>query len=276
MGQLDGKVAVSTGGAGGMGAATAKLFIEEGARVLIADLSVKRGEAMAAERGDNAELRCVDVSQESDMALAVDETFDRWGSLDIMFNTAGFSGVQGPIESIEEAEYDITMDVLVKGVFFGIKHAAPRMKAQNSGSIINTASVAGLLAGESPHIYPVAKAAVIHLTKTVALELGAHEIRVNAICPGLIATPLAAGPRLVNAGKLDKFGEKLGPGQPIDRVGEPEDIAYALYFASDNSGFVTGTAHVVDGGYHAGRAWHRQHSMMTAERPVKLYRPPGR
>jgi len=277
MGELDGKVAVVTGGASGLGAATARLFVAEGARVVIADLNTDGGEALAAELGDSAEFRTVDVSQESDVALAVDEACDRWGNLDVMFNNAGFGGVRGPIETISEDDYDITMDVLLKGVFFGIKHAAPRMKAQGSGSIINTASVAGLLAGESPHLYSVAKAAVIHLTKTVALELGEYQVRVNAICPGVIATPLAAGPRTIRDGKLDKFRENVGRNQVIGRVGEPEDIANAaLYLASDRSSFITGTAHVVDGGAFAGRSWRRQHRAMTDEAPIKLYRPPGR
>jgi NAD(P)-dependent dehydrogenase (short-subunit alcohol dehydrogenase family) len=277
MAELDGKVAVITGGASGMGEATVRRFVDEGARVMIADLNSDAGEALASELGDAAEFRLTDVSRESDIGLVVDEACDRWGALDIMFNNAGFGGVRGPIESVSEEEYDITMDVLLKGVFFGIKHAAPRMKAAGGGSIINTASVAGLQCGEAPHLYSVAKAAVIHLTKTVALELGEHGIRVNAICPGVIATPLAAGPRTIREGKLDKFRENMGRTQPIGRVGEPEDIAnLALFLAGDQSTFITGTAQVVDGGANAGRTWRRQHTMMTTEAPVKLYRPPGR
>lgn len=277
MAELDGKIAIITGGASGMGAATVRLFVEEGAKVVIADLNAEAGEALASELGDAAEFRQTDVSQESDVALAVDEACDRWGGLDIMFNNAGFGGVRGPIESIAEDEYDLTMDVLLKSVFFGMKHAAPRMKERGGGSIISTASVAGLLAGEAPHLYSVAKAGVIHLTKTVALELGEHGIRVNAICPGVIATPLAAGPKTVRDGKMDKFRENVGRHQPIGRVGEPEDIAnLALFLAGDRSTFITGTAHVVDGGANAGRTWRRQHPSMTSEAPTKLYRPPGR
>ena len=223
-------------------------------------------------------FRRVDVSREKDVAGAVADALERWGRLDIMFNNAGFGGARGPIESISEDDYDITMDVLVKGVFLGIKHAAPAMKAGGrGGSIINTASVAGIQAGEAPHLYSMAKAAVMHLTTSVALELGEHGIRVNAICPGVIATPLAVGRRSVRDEQVDRLREKLGRYQPIGRIGEPEDIANAaLYLASDRASFVTGTHHVVDGGAAAGRAWSRQHAISTEAGPIKLYRPPGR
>ena len=192
-----------------------------------------------------------------------------------MFYNAGFGGARGPIQSISEDDFDITVDVLFKGVFFGMKHAAPVMKSQGSGSIISTASVAGLQAGESPHLYTAAKAAVIHLTKSVALELGQHQIRVNAICPGVVATPLAHGP--LDDERKQKFRDRFGRHQPIGRVGEPEDIAQAaLFLASDDSTFVTGTAMVVDGGAYSGRAWHKQNELMTGEGPIKLYRPEGR
>jgi NAD(P)-dependent dehydrogenase (short-subunit alcohol dehydrogenase family) len=151
------------------------------------------------------------------------------------------------------------------------------MKAQGSGSIINTASVAGLKAGESPHLYSTAKAAVIHLTRSVALELGEHGIRVNCICPGVISTPLAMGTRRFTPEQLDTMRERMGRIQVLGRVGEPEDIANAaLFLASDESSFVTGESMVVDGGAFAGRAWSRQSSFMTKQRPIKMYRPPGR
>ena len=133
------------------------------------------------------------------------ETTDRFGRIDVLFNNAGFGGALGPIESTTVADYDLTMDVLVKSVFLGMKHVAPVMKAQGSGSIISTASVAGLRSGYAPHLYSVAKAAVIHLTKTVALELGEHGIRVNAICPGFIATPLAAGRPDADESQIDQM-----------------------------------------------------------------------
>ncbi len=278
MGELDGKVAVITGAASGMGAASARLFADEGARVLIADFNEEAGAAVAGALGERGVFRRVDVSREEDVAGAVAEATERWGRLDIMFNNAGFGGARGPIETISEDDYDITMDVLVKGVFFGIKHAAPAVKSGGrGGSIINTASVAGIQAGEAPHLYSMAKAAVIHLTTSVALELGEHGIRVNAICPGVIATPLAVGRRSVREEQVERMRDKLGHYQPIGRIGEPEDIAHAaLYLASDRASFVTGTHHVVDGGAAAGRAWWRQHAISTEAGPIKLYRPPGR
>ena len=193
MSRLEGRTAIITGGASGIGAASVRLFVDEGARVVIADAQEDRGEALAGELGESAVFQKVDVSVESDVRAVVDETMRRWGRLDCIYNNAGFGGALGPIEETTVEEFDITFDVLVKGVFLGIKYAAPAMRAGGGGSIISTASVAGLKSGESPHLYSVAKAAVIHLTKSVALELGADDIRVNCICPGIVATPLAAG-----------------------------------------------------------------------------------
>ena len=275
MGKLDGKVAVITGAASGMGAATAQLFASEGARVLVTDMNEAKGQDVAERLGPNGEFKRVDVSREEDIAAAVDQVRSVWGRLDVMFNNAGFGGARGPIESISEADFDLTVDVVLKGVFFGMKHAAPIMKQQGFGSIISTASVAGLQAGESPHLYTATKAAVIHLTKSVALELGQQGIRVNAICPGVVATPLAHGP--LDEERRKKFRDRFGRHQPIGRVREAEDIAQAaLFLASDDSTFITGTAMVVDGGAYAGRPWHRQSELMTGQGPIKLYRPEGR
>lgn len=275
MGKLEGKVAVITGAASGMGAATARLFASEGARVLVTDMNETKGQEVAEELGANGEFKKVDVSREEDVATAVDQVRSNWGRLDVIFNNAGFGGARGPIESINEDDFDLTVDVLLKGVFFGMKHAAPIMKQQGFGSIISTASVAGLQAGESPHLYTATKAAVIHLTKSVALELGQQGIRVNAICPGVVATPLAHGP--LDEERRQKFRDRFGRHQPIGRVGETDDIAQAaLFLASDDSTFITGTAMVVDGGAYAGRPWHRQSELMTGQGPIKLYRPEGR
>lgn len=277
MAELDGKVAVITGAASGMGAETARLFAAEGARVLLADLDEERARSVADDLGDAADVIRTDVSREADVAAMIDRAVQRWGGVDVLFNNAGFGGARGPIETISDEDYTLTMDVLLKGPFLGIKHAAPVMKAAGTGSIINTASVAGLLCGEAPHLYSVAKAAVIHLTRSVALELGEHGVRVNAICPGVIATPLAAGRPSVDDDQLERFRQRYGRYQPIGRIGEPQDIAHAaLYLASDRSGFVTGTAHVVDGGASAGRAWARQSPVMTEAAPIRMYRPPDR
>jgi NAD(P)-dependent dehydrogenase (short-subunit alcohol dehydrogenase family) len=277
MKRLDGRVAIVTGGASGIGAASVRLFVAEGARVLIADLQEERGMQLAEQLGDAAAYRRVDVSREEDVRGAVDEAVSRWGRLDVMFNNAGFGGALGPITGTTVEEFDITFDVLVKGPFLGIKHAAPVMQRQRSGSIISTASVAGLQTGHSPHLYSVAKAAVIHLTRSVALELGEHGIRVNCICPGVIATPLAAGSPDVSEAGLAKMKAALARSQALGRIGDPEDVARAaLWLASDESSFVTGHAQVVDGGAYAGRPWSKQAEWITKPRPIRMYRPPGR
>lgn len=277
MTSLEGRVAIITGGASGIGAATARLFVAEGAKVLIADMQVERGEEMAASLGDAAAFQRVDVTREADVAAAVDAAVDRWGGLDIMFNNAGFGGALGPIETTTVEDFDLTFDVLVKGVFLGIKHAAPAMRERGGGSIINTASVAGLQAGWSPHLYSVAKSAVIHLTKSVALEYGEHGIRVNCICPGVIATPLAAGRPDVSDEALEKMKDALGRTQVLGRIGDPSDIAQAArWLASDESSFVTGHAQVVDGGAYAGRPWRKQGDWITRPRPIRMYRPDDR
>ena len=277
MGRLEGKTAIITGGSSGIGAATVRLFAEEGARVLIADVQPERGEALASELGDAVVFRKVDVTREEDLQTAVEEVMKRWDRLDCIYNNAGFGGALGSIETTTVEEFDITFDVLLKGVFLGIKHAAPAMRATGGGSIISTASVAGLKTGESPHLYSVAKAAVIHLTRSVALELGAHGIRVNCICPGIVATPLAVGRANASDESLKKLADGLARTQAMGRVGQPEDIARAaLWLASDDSEWVTGHAQVVDGGAYAGRPWSRQGDWITADRPIKLYRPEGR
>jgi len=278
MSKLAGRTAIITGGASGIGAATARRFVAEGANVLIADLQEDRGTALAEELGSEvAGFRRVDVTKEDDIEGAVAEAVDRWGSLDVMFNNAGFGGALGPITETTVDDFDITFDVLLKGVFLGIKHAGLAMKPQGSGSIINTASVAGLRAGWSPHLYSTAKAAVIHLTTSTALELGADGIRVNCICPGIIATPLSTSNPNVTEEQLDKFKTSLGRTQVLGRVGVPDDIASAaLWLASDDSSFITGEAQVVDGGANAGPRWSKQGEWITKKRDIRLYRPPGR
>ena len=277
MDRLTGKVAAITGGASGIGAGTVRRFVEEGAKVLIADLDEANGGALAAELGSATGFLRTDVSKEDDIAAMVAETTDRFGRIDVLFNNAGFGGALGPIESTTVADYDLTMDVLLKGVFLGIKHSAPPMKAQGSGSIISTASVAGLRAGYAPHLYSVAKSAVIHLTKTVALELGEHGIRVNTICPGFIATPLAAGRPDVDETQLDQMRAAGAASQVLGRVGEPLDIAnMALFLASDESEWITGQHFVVDGGFEAGPPWSRWPKFARMERPIRHHRPPDR
>ncbi len=274
MDELKGKVAVITGGASGIGEATARLYVAEGARVIIADMQPERGVALAQALGDAARFIEVEVRQEDQVQAAVDLAMSEWGQLDCIFNNAGFGGVLGPIEQIPVDEFDMTMEVLVRGVFLGMKHATPVMKAAGGGSIINTASIAGLVAGRGPHVYACAKAAVIQLSKCVAMELGEHHIRVNAICPGYIATPLSANtvgrPDALIEERIDGYAER----QPIPRPGRPDDIAeLALWLASDRSKFVTGQAMTVDGGAASGVMWQDQKDVYKAYHPIKVYRP---
>ena len=260
MSRLKGKVALITGGASGIGEATVRLFVQEGATVMLADIQDDRGRRLAGELGSRAGYLHADVSREADVQAVVDETCARFGRLDCIFNNAGYAGVGGRIEEIPVEGFDETVGVLLRGVFLGIKHAARVMKKQASGSIISTASVAGLRTGFGPHIYSAAKAAVVHLTHCVAMELGESGVRVNCICPGGIATPIFGK----SVGLSPERAEEVIPlmkgvlenMQPIKRPGLPEDIARAaLWLASDESGFVNGHALVVDGGLIGGRLW---------------------
>lgn len=259
-GRLDGKVAVITGGASGMGAATVRKFVSEGARVVIADMQDDKGHALAAELGSATRFIATDVCIESEVAAMIKLATDAFGRLDCLFNNAGFGGVSGEIQDTDMGEpYRRTVDAMLTGPIMGMKHATPVMRAQNGGVIISTASVAGLRAGYGPHVYSAVKSAVINLTRSVAQELGPYNIRVNAICPGGIATPIFAGQLALKAGGNRDFVSGLKPlfnmMQPIPRAGEPEDIANAACFlASDDASFISGHALVVDGALTAG-AW---------------------
>lgn len=277
MGRLDGKVAIITGAANGIGEGTSRRFVEEGARVLIADLNAEKGEALAAELGDAAAFLQTDVSSEEQVAAMVAAATERWGRLDCLHNNAGFGGALGPVSSISVDDFDLTIDVLLKSVFLGMKHAAPVMSAQGSGSIVSTSSVAGLRAGHGPHLYSVTKSAVIHLTKSVALELGEQNVRVNAICPGFVATPMATGRPSPTEEQIQHLREAGAVGQLLGRVGEPTDVAnMALFLASDESEWITGQAFVVDGGLDAGPPWSDWPEFARMERPIRQHRPPGR
>jgi NAD(P)-dependent dehydrogenase (short-subunit alcohol dehydrogenase family) len=260
MARLEGKVAVITGGTSGIGRATAELFVREGARVVLTGRQDDKGRTIAEALGEAALYLHADVRREEDVAAAIGLATERFGRLDCLFNNAGAPGIAGPIETIPAEAFDDAMAVLVRGAFFGIKHAAPVMKAQASGCIISNASIAGLRTGYGPHIYGAAKAAVIQLTRSVAMELAPHGVRVNSISPGFIATPIfgrSFGLSVEDADRSLAGMEELSAQQsPLDRPGLPGDIAgAALYLASDDSAFVTGHDLVVDGGMIAGRGW---------------------
>ncbi len=249
-GRLDGKVALITGGASGMGLATVRRFLAEGARVLVADLNEASGAAAIAEldAGDRVAFERVDVSAEADVERAVGAAVSSFGQLDIVFNNAGVGGAFGAVTDLHVEDWDYTFAVLVRGVFLGIKHGARQLIEQGwGGSIINTASIAGMSGGGGPLCYSAAKAAVINLTRAAAIELAPHRIRVNAINPGTILTPLMHG------GRPERVSERLERVVPWpDAVGTPDHIAgAALFLASDDAGYVTGEALVVDGGLTA-------------------------
>ncbi len=251
-GRLEGKVAVITGGASGMGRATALRFLAEGARVVVADLNDAVGKEFlesAAAAGHKQALRFVrtDVAEEADVEAMIATAEREFGRVDIVFNNAGIGGAFGPLTDLRVEDWDFTFAVLVRAVFLGIKHGARAMKRHGQGgAIINTASVAGLSGGAGPLCYSAAKAAVVNLSAAAATELARDLIRVNTICPGGILTPL------VHRGSPDAARERMKTLQPWPEVGLGEHIAgAALFLASEDARFVTGEALVVDGGLTA-------------------------
>ena len=254
MGRLEGKVAVVTGAASGLGRASALRFAKEGAAVVAGDLNSQGAELVVAEiaaAGGRGVYQRSDVTNESDVKALMERAVREYGRLDITYNNAGVIGAMGSIDSTTEADWDKTFAILTKAVFFGIKHSVQPMRKAGGGSIISTASIAGMSGSFRLHAYSAAKAAVINLTRTAALELGQHKIRVNCICPGIISTPLVHGG--IPGGK-ETVDPLIGKAQAIQRAGEAEDIAnMALFLASDEASWVTGAAMVVDGGFTAGQ-----------------------
>ncbi|MDP7067610.1 MAG: SDR family NAD(P)-dependent oxidoreductase, partial [Acidimicrobiales bacterium] len=246
---LESKVAIVTGGASGMGLATVRRFLEEGASVVIGDLNAENGRSVLEDlnaEGYEGKIRftVTDVSVEDDVAAMTELAVDAFGRLDVVFNNAGIGGAFGPITELEVEDWDKTFHILVRSVFLGTKHAARVMIDQGEGgSIINTASIAGMGGGAGPQAYSAAKAAVVSLAKTTAVELAPHNIRVNAICPGVIFTPL------MHSGNEEQAEEVIAEIQPLPKRGEGSDIAgMALFLAGDDSLFITGQEHIVDGG----------------------------
>jgi NAD(P)-dependent dehydrogenase (short-subunit alcohol dehydrogenase family) len=250
--RLEDKVAIITGAGSGIGRASALRFAAEGARVLIAEINADSAEhtlQLARERlganQDRVIVRRCDVSLEQDIAAVVAEAVSVFGRLDCMFNNAGLVGAIGPLAQTTVDAWDRTFAVLVRSVFLGIKHAAPVMR-ERGGTIINTASIAGMNAGAGPTAYSASKAAVISLTRSAAVELAPQRIRVNALCPGLILSPM------LERGQASDLERVLCAAQPWPEAGMPEHIAdVALFLASDESRFVTGEALVADGGITA-------------------------
>jgi NAD(P)-dependent dehydrogenase (short-subunit alcohol dehydrogenase family) len=254
-GRLEHKVAVITGGTSGIGAATARRFVAEGARVVIAGRSEQRGNALSAELGEQAFFFRADVMHETEIAAVIDAAVERFGQVDCLFNNAG-AAAPGELDSITEDQFDYGMKLLVGSVMFGIKHAARAMQVRG-GSIINNSSIAAHRLGQGGTLYSAAKAAVSHITRIAGAKLGPSGIRVNSISPGAIATPIFWGGSVKaqtlsaedNARKLAKLQGNLARATPLPRSGVADDIAHAAVFlASDEASFINAHDLVVDGG----------------------------
>lgn len=246
-----GKTAFVTGGSAGMGAATVRAFAEAGAAVAIVDLDGDAAERFAAELNDEGHralgIAC-DVSDEDQVATAVASTVEAFGSLDMAFNNAGI--MFAPVDSADETggAFDKIVGVNLRGVWASMKHELVQMREQGSGAIVNCSSLGGLVGGDGRTSYHATKHGVLGATKSVALQYGQRGVRVNAVCPGTIATPMVE--RMTAGGELDPEGAIAAI--PMGRLGRPEEIAAAvLWLCSDAASYVTGVALPVDGAYTA-------------------------
>jgi NAD(P)-dependent dehydrogenase (short-subunit alcohol dehydrogenase family) len=259
MGALDGKIAIVTGATSGIGEAVAEAFVQQGASVVIAGRREEEGRAI--EKRIGARFIRADVANEADIKAMIGKAVEWFGRLDCLVNNAGVPAPMVSITQVDVATIDQVLAVNVKGVLLGVKHAAPVMLAQRSGSIINISSMAALRGGLSGHVYSASKGAVTALTRSAAAELGEKGVRVNSISLGAIVTGIFGKNAGLEGSKADKVAglvkDAFATIQPIPRAGMPEDVARAAVFlASDGSGFVTGQDVVVDGGHTAvTRGW---------------------
>lgn len=254
MGRVQGKRAVITGAASGMGRATAELFAQEGAHVALLDAQ-DAGEAAAADirgAGGDALFLRADISDERDVRAAVDAAAKAFGGLDILVNCAGIIGVDKPTHELTEQEWDAVFAVDVKGVFFATKAVVPHLFAAGKGAIVNFSSIYGLIGNDEFTAYHVAKGAVNMQTKQDAATYGRHRIRVNAVNPSTVLTPLVEGIAAEYPGGLPAYEEHMTAHQSLRRLGRPIDVAYSvLFLASDEADWITGVTLPVDGGFTA-------------------------
>ena len=264
-------VCLITGGASGIGAACATAFADAGYRVILGDIQQEKGAALAASLGREARFVPLDVTSEADFARAVDGILAHEGRLDCLVNNAAVVGTLGPISEIPLEEFDFTQGIVFRSVFLGMKHGARAMTPRGQGTIINVASAAGLVAGFGPHLYNACKAAVIQLTKSVALELIEQGIRVNALCPGNVETPIHTGvtdERWLR--RMEKIRVERADEQPLARMAKADEMAdVVLWLASEQSSYVVGHALVADGGMLAGRPWRQQPPFLREFHPAR-------
>ena len=252
-GSLEGKTALVTGGGSGIGRAASLAYAKDGARVVVADVNVEGGEEtvqLIKETGGEAILVHADVSKPEDTQTMVAQAVETFGSLDCAFNNAGIGGGKERHLTADylEDDWDRVMSINLKGVWLCMKAEIPQMLKQGKGAIVNTASIAGLVGLSGTVAYVAAKHGVTGLTKAAAMEYAKSGIRVNAVCPGYIQTPLVQG----IFDEIDGYRERVASRHPMDRLGEPEEIAQAvLWLSSDSASFVTGHNMAVDGGYVA-------------------------
>lgn len=272
MGQdLAGKVAIVTGGANGIGRGTVELFVEHGAKVVIADVNDEQGSSLAQELGDSAHYHRVDVSKADEVQNLIDSTVERFGGLNIMFNNAGISGAQYPRFLDDDlADFDKVVGINLFGVMAGCRSAGRYMRDNGGGVILNNASIAGLLPGQALMTYRSTKAALIMFSKSLAIDLAEYGIRVNCLAPGHIRTNLTAFsiPGMTDD-QVERVKAAVSPAmdsnQPLKRHGKPSDVAEAaLYLASDRAAQVTGVVLPVDGGITAGDPVNHLQEIMDA------------
>ena len=254
--RLEGKVAVITGAASGIGAATAKTYVEQGAKVVLGDIQDDAGAALAEALGgkEYAVFCHCNVTSEAEAQALVDTAVSKFGQIDVMFNCAGIVGAVGPMSTTPADEWKLTIDIMVNGVFYGMKHASRHMKQAGSGSIISMSSTAGVMGGLGPHAYAAAKHAVVGMTKNLAAEMGSFGVRVNCIAPAGMATPMVAEVITGNHQNLEDTIAALAEASPLKgRAGLAQDVANAaLWLASDESGYTSGLTLTVDAGATTG------------------------